>query len=80
MFAIFQDDWHNVFQRKILRHNIEGVIHTTYVFIKFNAMGNMDTQDFGCAPYVEWMTNNDGSLQSHQDCTNLYNINFQTTI
>ena len=43
-------------------------------------MGNMDNQDIGCAPYVEWMTNNDGSLQSHQDCTNLYNINFQTTI
>ena len=24
MFVIFQDDWHNVFQRQIPRHNTEG--------------------------------------------------------
>ena len=24
MFAIFHDDWYNVFQRQIPRHNIEG--------------------------------------------------------
>lgn len=55
------------------------MIHTTYV-VKFNTMGNMNNQDFGCALYVEWITISDGSLHSHQDCTNLYNINCQTII